>query len=628
MERYVKSAHGRKKIKDAQSVAIWPAKKRGAPLKVGLEVEKELLRVLEDLAAAGCDITELIIRSNVRAIMEADCPDKLLAHGGEITIKRSWSQSFCRREDFVTRVKTTDTLKKPSNYEAVKEAFLGQARKLQDEYHVPAELWSNADEVGQAVFPISLRTLAKQGSSQVGGAAVKNKQQVTKMNLITASGQVGPLTMIFQGKTDAVHPKSVQPPPGSRWDHSDRHFQNYETFARWSRQYVAYADSVRQSRAASATTTTEEQRAKELVQVAVLILDNHSSHQHPKTLEYLTQNRIKILWLPPNCTAFLQPCDVNFNGLEKQVLRNDFREWYTNEVVKQRMQFRRDLKAGKLAADAKFIAKSPLPETAADIRAFIAKLCVGAHEKMKKRSKIVFTAWAKTGLYDIIHGRPYIEDDEVIENDAEVLDLVNVSLPQLLDELAKQQQETEGTPNRKSNEKVTKNKEDEENDEEDNEEEQDYDLLDQEAAGGTNNIAEDLVVDENGNIRGLTEQEFQEAQDQENLLAHDSEVQASRRTRIRSRAALHRRSGSSSWGHIMFNSEKRPDGTKFVVGKWIGDARLPATELLTKHGKLTTPEQFNIIEEISTGFTFNLDVAEGISTWIFNNSNFVWPLAS
>ena len=60
----------------------------------------------------------------------------------------------------------------------------------------------------------------------------------------------------------------------------------------------------------------------------MLVIDQASSHVSNEFLEYLYNNNIEFLILPPGMTSFLQPCDISVN----KVLKIGF-DFYLNKIV-------------------------------------------------------------------------------------------------------------------------------------------------------------------------------------------------------------------------------------------------------------------------------------------------------
>ncbi|MEL7342909.1 MAG: transposase, partial [Bacteroidota bacterium] len=61
-------------------------------------------------------------------------------------------------------------------------------------------------------------------------------------------------------------------------------------------------------------------------QPAILLMDNFSVHRHQRVTEYLSAHNVHVVWIPPNCTAVAQPCDLRINAQVKRSMRKLWRD--------------------------------------------------------------------------------------------------------------------------------------------------------------------------------------------------------------------------------------------------------------------------------------------------------------
>jgi hypothetical protein len=52
-------------------------------------------------------------------------------------------------------------------------------------------------------------------------------------------------------------------------------------------------------------------------------------------LDFLSENNIKVVYVPACCTDRLQPLNVSVQKAVKNGLRQSFEDWYADEIVKQ-----------------------------------------------------------------------------------------------------------------------------------------------------------------------------------------------------------------------------------------------------------------------------------------------------
>jgi hypothetical protein len=52
-------------------------------------------------------------------------------------------------------------------------------------------------------------------------------------------------------------------------------------------------------------------------------------------LDFLSENNIKVVYVPARCTDRLQPLDVSVQKAIRNHLQQSFEDWYADEIVKQ-----------------------------------------------------------------------------------------------------------------------------------------------------------------------------------------------------------------------------------------------------------------------------------------------------
>ena len=77
-----------------------------------------------------------------------------------------------------------------------------------------------------------------------------------------------------------------------------------------------------------------------LTQVFILVLDCYAVHIGEEFLSWCKANypTLFLLFIPANCTAWLQPLDISFNCLFKRILRQLAGEWLANYMRQQLLQ--------------------------------------------------------------------------------------------------------------------------------------------------------------------------------------------------------------------------------------------------------------------------------------------------
>ena len=67
----------------------------------------------------------------------------------------------------------------------------------------------------------------------------------------------------------------------------------------------------------------------------LVIMDNFKGQMSVIISKLLEDNHLHVCLLPPNTTDLLQPKDLSVNKPAKSFLKNEFSEWYSNEILQQ-----------------------------------------------------------------------------------------------------------------------------------------------------------------------------------------------------------------------------------------------------------------------------------------------------
>ena len=69
--------------------------------------------------------------------------------------------------------------------------------------------------------------------------------------------------------------------------------------------------------------------------MALCIFDVFRAQMGEDFLDFLSENNIKVVYVPACCTDRLQPLNVSVQKAVKNRLRQSFEDWYADENVKQ-----------------------------------------------------------------------------------------------------------------------------------------------------------------------------------------------------------------------------------------------------------------------------------------------------
>ncbi len=171
----------------------------------------------------------------------------------------------------------------------------------------------NMDETGMPLCPRPPKIIARRGQKKVRYRTSGLKSQVTVLACGSATGQVIPPFIIFAAKQ--ISPLWTQDEVnGSRFAVSDNGWVDQELFNYWlTDHFLPNAPSRRP---------------------LLLILDGHSSHFEPYSIEFARKHGVVIFCLPPHTTHECQPLDTTFFRSLKSYWQNSVHKFYQDQPGK------------------------------------------------------------------------------------------------------------------------------------------------------------------------------------------------------------------------------------------------------------------------------------------------------
>jgi len=297
---------------------------RVAVLEACPEIEMEATRILTTMRERGAIVNVLIIRLVFRVLI-APHPDIVK----QLTVSSSWCQLWARQHlQWSWRVRTTAASKLPLDWRdqgvtaAKRVAFAMQIHK------VHPSLVVNMDQTGASLVPAGTRTYESKGAKEVKVIGADDKRQITCCIASSLDGDLLPMQLIFQGKTDACHPSATAASREARVHitHSENHWSNQATMQQWITEVlIAYAE-----RKIVQHTLAHDAHI-------ILVLDVWSVHISEEFRLFLRthQPRIHLVFVPPNCTSQLQVADVILQRSFKHGIRQQFNLWAATIVQEQ-----------------------------------------------------------------------------------------------------------------------------------------------------------------------------------------------------------------------------------------------------------------------------------------------------
>ena len=229
----------------------------------------------------------------------------------EVTVSNGWWFKFKRRNPSVSLRRgdsTAGVRMNAVNSENINEYF-DLLEDVFQEYGFSDHLEAiyNMDETGMPLEPRPPKVIAKKGQKKVRYQTSGQKQQITVIGCGSATGHVILPFIIFAAK-NFNHLWMKNEVSGSRFAVSDNGWVDHELFSFFlTAHFMTNALPYRP---------------------LLLLLDGHSTHFEPKSLELARKNQIIVFCLPPHTTHVYQPLDCSFFKPLKEHWREECHKFY------------------------------------------------------------------------------------------------------------------------------------------------------------------------------------------------------------------------------------------------------------------------------------------------------------
>ena len=307
--------HGvpRSTLKDRLSGRVKHGTKPGPKPYLSAEEEAELTSHLLQAADLGFGK----IRRDVKCIVETYARQKNTLKGAAIS-DGWWNKYLKRNPEISLRCgdSTAGVRMDAINTDNMK-AYFDLLRQIYDEHGFEShpECIYNMDETGVPLEPRPPKVVARKGQKKVRYRTSGQKAQITVLGCANAAGQTLPPFIIFAAKQ--LNPLWTRNEvPGTRYGVSDKGWVDQELFHIWLKEHFL--------------TNAVAQRP------LLLLLDGHSSHFEPQSIQFAKDNEIVIFCLPPHTTHECQPLDVGLFGPLKRHWQQACHSFYqknTTQVI-------------------------------------------------------------------------------------------------------------------------------------------------------------------------------------------------------------------------------------------------------------------------------------------------------
>ena len=220
-----------KKVKAKETdlrVKSLPSAKRGRPLLLGEELDKQVQEYIRALRNEGGVVTIPVTMAVGTAIVESNNRMLLSKHGGSIEITNNWARSLLHHMSFVKRREGSTRKIAVANFDEIKEQFLLDIQAVTMMEEIPFDLILNWDQTGIHVVPGSAWTMEEKGCRRVEIAGMDDKRQITAVICGSMTGDLVPFQLIYSGTTKACLPKYDGIPSDWHVTCTSNHWSNEE----------------------------------------------------------------------------------------------------------------------------------------------------------------------------------------------------------------------------------------------------------------------------------------------------------------------------------------------------------------------------------------------------------------
>jgi hypothetical protein len=351
--------------------------------------EKEIKRVLLQMRGAGAPLNSRIIRWVMLAVLQQDRHDAMLLR--HYKLSQQFISKWAREQlDWRWRARTTAASKLPVDWEAQGVLMAKRIAANMEMHTVHPSLVVNVDQTGVRLVPSAAWTYEKCNSSSVAVVGAEDKRQITACIASSLSGELLPLQLIFEGKTERSLPQKTAASIASlcHLTFSDNHWSSQKTMQQYVSEIVMpYAE-----------TCIRKHRLHADAHI-ILVLDVWSVHKSEEFRLFLrTQHpRIHLVFVPANCTSKLQVADVSLQRPFKHAITRRFNEWAVRQIQEQ-------IDANNVIGLAALLKMST-------IKPLALQWCIDSWTVLKERRELITDAWQTccVSLYNVMDPAKRIE---------------------------------------------------------------------------------------------------------------------------------------------------------------------------------------------------------------------------
>ena len=234
-----------KRLREEEDLTVsdLPVKKRGRPLLLGKNLDKQVQEYILKLCEHGCAVNTTVVIAAARGLSRMIDRTRLSECGWPATLSVSWAKSLLRRINFTKRRVSTKSLTPSQDLEKVRTEFLSELLEAVELHEVPADLIFNWDQTGILLVPSAQWTMDRK---RIPIAGHNDKWQITVVMCGALTGEMLPIQLVYKGTTNKCHPPYKF---SDDWliSHSPNHWLNEGTMIEYINEVIVpYVDGKRE----------------------------------------------------------------------------------------------------------------------------------------------------------------------------------------------------------------------------------------------------------------------------------------------------------------------------------------------------------------------------------------------
>ena len=189
-----------------------------------LELDEKLVKFLLAVRCRGGILNIHVVRATPKALIDTSPDHQQLSR---FKMPRSWVYSLYRQVGSTRRTGTTSRPPVPQGlYKECQKQYLRDILEVVKKHNIPPELILNSDQTPSSYVPVSKQIMAARGSKSVPVKGLMHNRNITLNFVISLSGEVWPLHIIYRGKTKASQPRGIDFPPEFSVTQNPKHWSN------------------------------------------------------------------------------------------------------------------------------------------------------------------------------------------------------------------------------------------------------------------------------------------------------------------------------------------------------------------------------------------------------------------